>query len=118
MFDDTASREQAYTVRLDGNDLSIRDLMEVRFTFLRLLEQRIGAPDHVVQCYRAWTDQLESGCEALTETQRALAHAWREAWDHASEQAAPLLSNPRTTAFQFELFRSPTPKKTQHEAGL
>jgi len=105
MFEDTAHREQPYTVRLEGSDLSIRDLMEVRFTFLRLLEQRIGAPTHVVKCYRAWASQLESGSGALTQAQVALARAWREAWDHATEQAAPLLSNPRTTEFQFELLR-------------
>lgn len=105
MFEDTAHREQPYTVRLEGNDLSIRDLMEVRFTFLRLLEQRIGAPTLVVKCYRAWASQLESGSDALTETQVSLARAWRDAWDHATELAAPLLSNPRTTEFQFELFR-------------
>ncbi|SEK01805.1 hypothetical protein SAMN05216567_108107 [Variovorax sp. OK605] len=105
MFENTAPREQPYTVRLEGNNLSIRDLMEVRFTFLRLLEQRIGAPTRVVKCYRAWASQLESGSDALTDAQITLARAWRDAWDHASEMAGPLLSNPHTTAFQFELFR-------------
>jgi hypothetical protein len=105
MFENTAPREQPYTVRLEGNDLSIRDLMEVRFTFLRLLEQHIGAPAQVIKCYLAWASQLESGTDTLTDTQIGQARTWRDAWDHASEQAAPLLSNPRTTAFQFELLR-------------
>lgn len=105
MFENTAKREQPYTIRLDGSDLSIRDLMEVRFTFLRLLEEHIGAPSRVVRCYRAWTSQLESGTEALSETQKAYARAWREAWEHATGLAAPLLSKPQTTAFKFELLR-------------
>lgn len=105
MFDNTAHREHPYTIRLEGSDLSIRDLMEVRFTFLRLLEQHIGAPPRVVKCYRAWASQLESGTEALSEAQRAHARAWRDAWEHATEMAAPLLSRPHSTAFQFELFR-------------
>lgn len=105
MFEHTAKREQPYTIRLDGSDLSIRDLMEVRFTFLRLLEEHIGAPPRVVKCYRAWTSQLESGTEALSEAQKANARAWQEAWQHASDLAAPLLSKPQTTAFQFELLR-------------
>ncbi len=105
MFENTAPREHPYTVRLEGPDLSIRDLMEVRFTFLRLLEQHIGAPPRVVKCYRAWANQLESGSETLSEAQKAHARAWRDAWDHANELAAPLLSKPHCTAFQFELLR-------------
>lgn len=105
MFENTAQREHPYTVRLEGADLSIRDLMEVRFTFLRLLEQHIGAPTRVVKCYRAWSSQLESGIEALSESQRANARIWRDAWAHATDVAAPLLSKPHQTAFQFELLR-------------
>ncbi|MFM9922548.1 hypothetical protein VLK31_06110 [Variovorax sp. H27-G14] len=105
MFENTAPREPPYTVRLEGPDLSIRDLMETRFTFLRLLEQHIGAPPRVVKCYRAWASQLESGSETLSEAQKAHARTWKEAWERASEQAAPLLSKPHCTAFQFELLR-------------
>lgn len=105
MFEPTPHREPPYTIRLEGSDLSIRDLMEVRFTFLRLLEQHIGAPPRVIKCYRAWSSQLESGAETLSETQKAHARVWREAWDHATERAAPLLSRPHATAFQFELLK-------------
>ncbi|WP_198085433.1 hypothetical protein [Variovorax sp. E3] len=104
MFDHPTHREQPYTVRLDGQSLSIRDLMEVRFTFLRVLEQRIGSPQRVVKCYLAWSSQLESGTETMTDAQIANARVWRDAWDHASSVAVPLLSNPQATAFRFELF--------------
>ncbi|HEX7863677.1 MAG TPA: hypothetical protein VF555_01945 [Variovorax sp.] len=104
MFDHKANREQLYTVRLDGASLSIRDLMEVRFTFLRLLEQRIGTSSRLVKCYRAWSNQLESGIESMSDTQIANARLWREAWEHAIEIATPLLSQPQTTTFRFELF--------------
>ncbi|MGJ7526822.1 hypothetical protein [Variovorax sp. GB1P17] len=104
MFDHKSSREQLYTVHLEGASLSIRDLMEVRFTFLRLLEQRIGRPERVVKCYRAWSSQLESGTGTMGQAQIAHARAWREAWEHASEVAVPLLSHPHTTAFRFELY--------------
>ncbi len=103
MFEHKANRDQAYTVRLEGKSLSIRDLMEVRFTFLRMLEQRIGPPTRVVKCYRAWSSQLEWGTESMTDTQIANARVWREAWDHAFDVAAPLLSHPRNTKFHFEL---------------
>jgi hypothetical protein len=105
MFEPKAPREQPYTIRLEGSDLSIRDLMEVRFTFMRLLEQHIGTPPRVIKCYRAWANQLESGTEALSEAQVGYARTWREAWEHATEQAAPLLSRPHATAFQFELLQ-------------
>lgn len=105
MFEHTAHREHPYTVRLEGSDLSIRDLMEVRFTFLRLLEQQIGEPPRVVKCYRAWASQLESGTDALSETQRAHARTWREAWEHAAGAAGPLLSKPESTVFLFQLLR-------------
>jgi len=104
MFDHTANREQLYTVRLEGTSLTIRDLMEVRFTFLRLLEQRIGPSSRLLKCYRAWLNQLESGIDSMSESQIANARLWREAWEHASEIATPLLSQPQTTTFQFELF--------------
>lgn len=104
MFDHSANREQLYTVRLDGTSLTIRDLMEVRFTFLRLLEQRIGPSSRLVKCYRAWLNQLESGIDSMSESQIANARLWREAWEHASEIATPLLSQPQTTTFRFELF--------------
>jgi len=104
MFDHTANREQLYTIRLDGTSLTIRDLMEVRFTFLRLLEQRIGPSSRLVKCYRAWLNQLESGIDSMSESQIANARLWREAWEHASEIATPLLSQPQTTTFRFELF--------------
>ncbi|WP_432725853.1 hypothetical protein [Variovorax sp. W6] len=104
MFDHTANREQLYTVRLEGSSLTIRDLMEVRFTFLRVLEQRIGTSPRLVKCYRAWLNQLESGLDSMSDTQIANARLWREAWEHASEIATPLLSQPQTTTFRFELF--------------
>ncbi|BEP41910.1 hypothetical protein ABL849_18785 [Variovorax sp. 375MFSha3.1] len=104
MFDHSANREQLYTIRLDGTSLTIRDLMEVRFTFLRLLEQRIGPSSRLVKCYRAWLNQLESGIDSMSESQIANARLWREAWEHASEIATPLLSQPQTTTFRFELF--------------
>lgn len=104
MFDHKASREQLYTVHLEGTGLSIRDLMEVRFTFIRLLEQRIGRPERVVKCYLAWSSQLESGTRTMAQAQIAHARAWREAWAHASEVAVPLLSHPQTTVFRFELY--------------
>lgn len=103
MFENKTNRDQAYTVRLEGTSLSIRDLMEVRFTFLRVLEQRIGPPTRVVKCYRAWSSQLEWGTESMTDTQIANARAWREAWEHAVGVAALLLSHPRNTKFHFEL---------------
>jgi len=104
MFNHTANREQLYTVRLEGTSLTIRDLMEVRFTFLRLLEQRIGPSSRLLKCYRAWLNQLESGIDSMSESQIANARLWREAWEHASEIATPLLSQPQTTTFRFELF--------------
>jgi len=104
MFDHSANREQLYTIRLDGTSLTIRDLMEVRFTFLRLLEQRIGPSSRLVKGYRAWLNQLESGIDSMSESQIANARLWREAWEHASEIATPLLSQPQTTTFRFELF--------------
>jgi len=104
MFDHSANREQLYTIRLDGTSLTIRDLMEVRFTFLRLLEQRIGPSSRLVKCYRAWLNQLESGIDSMSESQIANARLWREAWEHASEIATPLLSQPQATTFRFELF--------------
>lgn len=104
MFNHTANREQLYTVRLEGTSLTIRDLMEVRFTFLRLLEQRIGPSSRLLKCYRAWLNQLESGIDSMSESQIVNARLWREAWEHASEIATPLLSQPQTTTFQFELF--------------
>jgi hypothetical protein len=103
MFDNKANRDQTYTVRLEGTSLSIRDLMEVRFTFLRVLEQRIGTPTRVVKCYRAWSSQLEWGTESMTDMQIANARVWSEAWAHATDVAAPLLSQPRNTKFHFEL---------------
>ncbi|MFH0131045.1 hypothetical protein ACGLHS_12610 [Variovorax sp. VaC1] len=103
MFDHHDSHEQPYTVHLDGTSLSLRDLMEVRFTFIRVLEQRIGGPAQVLKCYRAWASQMESGARTMAEAQIASARAWQEAWEHASEVTVPLLSHPQTTVFRFEL---------------
>lgn len=58
----------------------------------------------MVNCYLAWSSQLESGPESMTDAQIANARVWRDAWDHASDIATPLLSQPQTTAFRFELF--------------
>ena len=104
MFDHTANREQLYTVRLEGANLTIRDLMEVRFTFLRLLEERVGPSSRLLKCHRAWQNLLEFGIDSMSETQITHARSWREAWEHASEVATPLLSQPQTTTFRFELF--------------
>lgn len=103
MFDHKAHREPPYTVRLEGENLSLRDLMEVRFTFLRLLEQRLGTPSRLVKCYQAWSSQLEFGTGSMSEAQIDNARIWREAWEYASEMATPLLSQPQTTTFRFEL---------------
>ncbi|MGJ7498860.1 hypothetical protein ACSFBF_00735 [Variovorax sp. ZT5P49] len=104
MFDHKPHRDHPYTIQLEGTSISIRDLMEVRVMFLRLLEQRIGASSRLVKCYRAWLTQLEFGTGSLSDAQLANARIWREAWEHAIEIATPLLSQPQTTTFRFELY--------------
>lgn len=103
MPDPTPPPEKPYTLSLEGTALTLRDFMEVPHTALRMIEERIGAPERVVACYQAWSIQLDQGLRWMTEAQIANARIWSQVWEQASEAARAQLSAPHSSSLVFRL---------------
>ena len=92
-----------YYVHLEGDSVTVRDMMEVRQAFLVLLENALGGPERVVVCFRAWTMQMENGFQWMDEKDVSYARAWQETFAHAQDAARKLLSRPDSSNFVFKL---------------
>jgi hypothetical protein len=92
-----------YYVHLEGDSVTVRDMMEVRQAFLVLLENALGGPERVIACFRAWTMQMENGFQWMDEKDVSDARAWQETFAHAQDAARKLLSRPDSSNFVFKL---------------
>lgn len=94
---------QPYSVRLEGDALTLRDRMVVSQAFLVLLEESLGGPARVTACFHAWSRQLEPEFQWMNEAEQADARAWQKAFERASDAAQRMLSRPGSGTFFFEL---------------
>jgi hypothetical protein len=103
MADRDALSRQPYTVRMEGESLSLRDRMVVSQALLVLLEESLGEPARVVACFRAWSKQLEPEFQWVSDAELADARAWQKAFERATSAAQNMLSRPGSGNFIFEL---------------
>ena len=91
-----------YVVHVEGDDITVRDVMVAADIYRLRLEDHIGgSPLRVVQCFEAWSKELREGAELLDAAEAGLARAWCEAHEKADRSARPLLSSPATQSFDF-----------------
>ena len=73
--------------------------------YRRALEKALGGPDEVLQSYRAWLNDSESGNDQLNKDEVLLATKWQKASDLARQAGFRSLGEADEAFFEFKLNR-------------
>ena len=95
--------ERPYTVQVQGDSVTVQDTMVAGFTYRIQLEEQLGTPARVVQCFKAWTRLQRAGAAELSGTELEQATAWIEAHRQARRAARRFFVVPDAKTFVLRL---------------
>lgn len=91
--------ERPYVIHVEGKDVTVQDTMVAGFTYRIKLEEHLGGPARVLQCYQSWAKLEKHSADMLTRVELRQAEAWLDAHRQARRAAKRFFTVPYAKTF-------------------